>query len=348
MIKARFERHQLRFKRPSGTSRGVLRTKDSWYVELQDREGHTGIGECSIIEGLSLDDASQIDGQLTTFCQEPEKYLSNYRNAFHKFPAIQFAIEMAMQDLSNPEPFILYPSPFSDAQSGILINGLIWMGDKQYMFDQIKSKIDQGYQCIKLKIGAIDFEQELSLLSYIRSHFSPEDIELRVDANGAFSPVDALEKLNQLSEFELHSIEQPIRQGQTEKMAKLCQTTPLDIALDEELVGVSTIENKRRLLQDIMPQYIILKPSLLGGFKSSDEWIDIANELGIEWWITSALEANVGLNAISQWTFTKQSDMPQGLGTGMLYENNIESPLSLRGQYIHYDPNLEWANIFTS
>ncbi len=347
MIKAKFKKHRLSFKIPSGTSRGILRTKDSWFLEIRDEtSGRSGIGECSIIEGLSLDDPQQIEAELSGFCKHPTNKINDYEEIYHSFPAIQTAIEMAMLDMEVDGAHILQPSAFTNGDAGILINGLIWMGEKSYMFDQIKAKIEQGYQCIKLKIGAIDFQEELALLSYIRSHFSPSDIELRVDANGAFAPSEALEKLKQLSEYQLHSIEQPIRQGQAAEMARLCQLTPLDIALDEELIGVSSLADRKKLLQEIMPQYIILKPSLLGGLGQADNWIEIAKKLNIKWWATSALESNVGLSAISQWAYQKQPDMPQGLGTGQLYENNIQSPLHLRGQYIHYDPRATWDTIF--
>ena len=216
------------------------------------------------------------------------------------------------------------------------------MGDKSFMKEQIAQKLSEGFSCIKMKIGAIDFKTEIDLLQNIRSEFSASEIELRVDANGAFTPNDALEKLQLLSELELHSIEQPIKQGQWQEMAALCEQTPLPIALDEELIGVFSLSEKQKLLETIQPQYIILKPSLIGGFKGSDEWISLAQKQNIGWWITSALESNVGLNAISQYTFTKNVKLPQGLGTGSLYTNNISSPLRISNGTLLYDTNLSW------
>jgi len=216
------------------------------------------------------------------------------------------------------------------------------MGEKQFMKQQIKSKIEAGFSCIKMKIGAIDFKTELELLKSIRDEFSYKDIELRVDANGAFSATNALEKLQQLSQFDLHSIEQPIKQGQLEDMSRLCELSPLDIALDEELIGITSITKKEELLQTINPQYIILKPSLIGGFKGSQQWIEIAEKLNIKWWITSALESNIGLNAIAQWTYTLGNKMPQGLGTGGLFTNNIKSPLQVKNSTLRYEPKQNW------
>jgi L-alanine-DL-glutamate epimerase-like enolase superfamily enzyme len=203
------------------------------------------------------------------------------------------------------------------------------MGSKEYMFEQINEKIEEGYSCLKLKIGAIDFSSELDLLAFIRSKFSKDQLELRVDANGAFLPKDALHQLNELAQFDLHSIEQPIKQGQLTEMSELCAKTPVPIALDEELIGVHSKNEKQALLRKINPHYIILKPSLIGGFRGSDEWIELAESLNIDWWITSALESNIGLNAIAQYTFIKNNPLPQGLGTGQLYTNNIPSGLTI-------------------
>lgn len=216
------------------------------------------------------------------------------------------------------------------------------MGEEAFMKEQIEQKLEQGFNCIKLKIGAIDFEKELSLLKFIRSHYDADTIEIRVDANGAFSPDEAMEKLNRLAQFQIHSIEQPIKQGQVEQMVEVCRNTPIPVALDEELIGVFGIDNKKRLLETMQPHYIILKPSLVGGFKGSEEWIKVADENNIGWWITSALESNIGLNAIAQWTHTLQSTMPQGLGTGALYTNNFDSPLVVRQGKLHYDKSLNW------
>ena len=260
-----------------------------------------------------------------------------------EWPSIHFGLEIALRDLETNGQRQLFSSPFTETEQPIPINGLIWMGEKQFMFDQIKSKLQAGFSCIKLKIGAIDFEEELSLLRFIRQQFSAKDIELRVDANGAFTPTDALEKLNRLSAFELHSIEQPIRQQQWEEMAALCATTPLPIALDEELIGVYELAEKKKLLETIQPQYLIFKPSFIGGYKGTTEWINLCKTHNIDWWITSALESNIGLNAIAQWTATLNNKMPQGLGTGQLYTNNIESPLFVKDGGIYYQQNKEWV-----
>jgi len=223
---------------------------------------------------------------------------------------------------------------------------LVWMGEEAFMKEQIEEKIAQGFTCIKLKIGAIDFEKELQLLHFIRSHFSEKQIEIRVDANGAFSLGEALDKMNQLSGFKLHSIEQPIQKNNTDRMAELCKTTPFPIALDEELIGVFSLEKKEALLQKIMPQYIILKPSFVGGFRGTQEWISLAEKYNIGWWITSALESNIGLNAIAQWTFLQNSDMPQGLGTGALYTNNFDCPLEVLNGQLWYNNSKNWDSSF--
>jgi len=244
--------------------------------------------------------------------------------------------------LQSPSSYKLFVSNFTESNKAIDINGLIWMGDREFMNDQIKEKIAQGFRCLKMKIGAIDFATEVQLLASIRKEFSINDIELRVDANGAFKPSEALEKLKILSNYDLHSIEQPIRQGHYQEMALLCEETPLPIALDEELIGVFDVTKRTKMLQIIKPQYIILKPSLVGGFKESLEWIELAKKSGIGWWVTSALESNIGLNAIAQWTATLKSSMPQGLGTGGLFTNNFDSPLEVYKGGLYYNKNKNW------
>ncbi|MFO7744734.1 MAG: o-succinylbenzoate synthase [Psychroflexus sp.] len=344
-MKATYFKHTLEFKRPSGTSRGVLKTKDSWFIKLETNDKF-GIGECGLLKGLSIDDRVDYEDTLKWTCNNIHLGLETLYQKLKDFPSIQFGLEMAIQSFSSADPYLLFPSEFTEGKQGMKINGLIWMGEKEFMKSQIQNKIEQGFSCIKLKIGAIDFESELELLKYIRSEFSASDIELRVDANGAFSPHDALDKLERLSKFDLHSIEQPIAQGQWQDMARLCQQTPLPIALDEELIGLKDVTNKEESLLTIQPQYIILKPSLIGGFKGSKEWIELANQQNIKWWITSALESNIGLNAIAQFTFIQNNNMPQGLGTGGLYTNNIESPLTIEGERIMYNPKLSWENKF--
>ena len=259
-----------------------------------------------------------------------------------EFPSIQFGVEQAFLSFESKNSFELFPSDFSKGKASIPINGLIWMGEEAFMKEQIKDKIEAGFDCIKMKIGAIDFDAEFELLKAIRRNFSAKEIELRVDANGAFSTHEAKNKLERLASLDLHSIEQPIKQGNWHEMAKLCKDTELPIALDEELIGVFSVTKKRELLQTVQPQYIILKPSLVGGFKGSQEWISLCQELNIGWWVTSALESNIGLNAIAQWTATLQNKMPQGLGTGSLYTNNIESALEVKNGALHYNINKNW------
>lgn len=342
MIKAIYKKHILEFKQASGTSRGVLKTKETWFIILEDSNGNKGIGECGILRGLSIDDRPDYENQLKQTCQNINKGFTALYKENEAFPSIQIGLEIAFKSLESQNNYEIFPSEFSKGNATIPINGLIWMGTEAFMKQQIKDKIEAGFSCIKLKIGAIDFETELNLLKSIRKEFTQKDIELRVDANGAFAPNNALEKLKQLSEFNLHSIEQPIKQGQFQDMAQLCEKTPLPIALDEELIGVFGKTNQHDMLQTIKPQYIILKPSFVGGFKGSDQWINLAKKQNIGWWITSALESNIGLNAITQYTYTKQVSAPQGLGTGSLYTNNISSPLEIKKGHITYNTNVNW------
>ncbi len=340
-MKAIYKKYILDFKRPSGTSRGVLTQKETWFLILEEG-GKYGIGECGILRGLSIDDVPDYEKTLKWTCSNIHLGKDELWRALQNFPSIQFGVEQAFLSLASKDPFELFPSDFTKAKSPISINGLIWMGDEAFMNEQIAQKLKEGFRCIKMKIGAIDFEKEVAILKSIRNKFSQEQIELRVDANGAFSKTDALDKLTILSELELHSIEQPIRQGNSVAMRGLCAQTPLDIALDEELIGIFDVTQKEKLLQTIQPQYIILKPSLIGGFRGSMEWIQLAKKYNINWWITSALESNVGLNAISQWTFTLRNPLPQGLGTGSLFTNNFKSPLTITKGALYYDANKTW------
>ncbi|MAM19908.1 MAG: o-succinylbenzoate synthase [Gramella sp.] len=344
-MQASYEKYMLQFKRPSGTSRGVLTEKETWFLKISEG-GRQGIGECGILRSLSYDDIPGYEEKLKWTCENINKGLEFLWKELREFPSIQFGLEMAFKSLEAEDPFILYPSEFTNGERGIPINGLVWMGDKAFMKEQIIQKIEQGFSCIKLKIGAIDFSTELELLQYIRKEFSPKEIELRVDANGAFHPSEALEKLNRLSEYHLHSIEQPIKAGQLEEMARLCEQTPLPIALDEELIGVTHVTEKEKILQTINPQFVIFKPSLIGGFKGTTEWISYCEKYQAGWWVTSALESNIGLNAIAQWTYTLNSSMPQGLGTGGLYTNNFNSPLEVKKGYIWHNPNENWEYKF--
>ncbi|WP_040249372.1 o-succinylbenzoate synthase [Psychroserpens mesophilus] len=338
---ASFQQYILQFKNPSGTSRGILKTKETWFIILKG-DGKTGIGECGLFRGLSSDDRSDYVEKLQWVCDHIKLGLDELLSDLIEFPSIQFGLEQAFKSLESESPFELFPSEFTRGKASIPINGLIWMGSESFMKDQIREKLESGFNCIKMKIGAIDFDTELNLIKSIRQEFSAHDIELRVDANGAFTPDQALEKLKRLSAFELHSIEQPIKQGQHEEMARLCEVTPLPIALDEELIGVFTVTRQTELLQMINPQYIILKPSLVGGWSGSEQWINIAERHNIGWWITSALESNVGLNAVAQWTYTLQSNMPQGLGTGSLFTNNFESPLLVKNGTLQHEIKKGW------
>jgi len=340
-ITARYTRHVLQFKIPSGTSRGVLHTKETFFIILAENN-EIGIGECGLLRGLSVDDVPDYQEKLKWVCDNIHLGFNQLYLLLAHFPSIQIGLEIAFKSLSSPDSFQIFPSNFLKGGEGIPINGLIWMGDKAFMKKQISEKINQGFRCLKMKIGAIDFNIEIALLKSIRKEFSETDITLRVDANGAFLPTEALDKLKTLSDLHLHSIEQPIQKGQWQEMAFLCEQTPLPIALDEELIGVCDYRKRAQLLDTIQPQFIILKPSFIGGFLGTDHWISSARQRKIGWWITSALESNVGLNAISQYTSTKNSKLPQGLGTGSLYTNNIPSPLTINKGSIYYDINKSW------
>lgn len=341
-MKATYHKYILDFKRPSGTSRGVMTEKETWFIVLE-QDDKRGIGECGILRGLSIDDRSDYEEKLQWTCNNIHLGKDQLWEALLEFPSIQFGVEMAFQSLVSETPFLLFPSDFTNGTKSILINGLVWMGEEAFMKQQIEEKLAQGFRCIKLKIGAIDFDKELQLLRFIRQHFTPEQVEIRVDANGAFCEDEVLNKLFQLSEFKLHSIEQPIRKNHTDSMTELCKTTPFPIALDEELIGVFTLAEKEQLLEKIKPQYIILKPSFVGGFRGTKEWISLAEKHKIGWWITSALESNIGLNAIAQWTFLQHNLMPQGLGTGALYTNNFDCPLEVSEGQLWYKNELNWA-----
>ena len=340
-MKASFFPYRLEFKQASGTSRGILKSKETWFIKIED-EHATGFGECGMFRGLSCDDRPDFESKLKWVCHHIDLGLEQLLIELIDFPSIQFGLEMAFLDLLSDSSNVLFPSKFTSGKASIPINGLIWMGDEQFMKSQIRSKIDAGFDCLKIKIGAIDFDTELSLIKAIRKEYDVETIELRVDANGAFSPLEAMEKLKRLSDFNLHSIEQPIRQGQHDAMAKLCAHAPLPIALDEELIGIHDVTKRSLLLQTINPQYIILKPTLVGGFSGSQSWIDLAEKQSVDWWITSALESNIGLNAIAQWTYQLNVNRPQGLGTGALYTNNIEAPLKIDNGRLIYAPSVKW------
>ena len=340
-MNASYFKYLLHFKQPSGTSRGILTDKETWFIVIE-KEGKKGIGECGILRGLSADDRPDYEEKLQWTCQNIHLGELKLWDELIEFPSIQFGLEMAFLSLKSENPFILFPSKFTENTKSISINGLVWMGDEAFMKAQIEDRIEQGFSCIKLKIGAIDFDKELDLLRFIRANFDEETIEIRVDANGAFNSNEALFKINQLSGFKLHSIEQPIKKNQTDTMAVLCKSKSISIALDEELIGVFSVEAKQKLLQEIRPQYIVLKPSFVGGFRGTLEWISVAEKFNIAWWITSALESNVGLNAIAQFTFLQNNLLAQGLGTGSLYTNNFECPLTVLDGQLWYDIKKEW------
>ena len=341
-MKAAYHKYILDFKQPSGTSRGVMTQKETWFIIIENNQ-KKGVGECGILRGLSCDDRPDYEEKLAWTCENIHLGVDQLWEALIEFPSIQFGVEMAFQSFASENPFLLFPSAFTNGEKSIPINGLIWMGNKAFMKQQIEVKLAEGFHCLKLKIGAIDFDEELKLLGYIRQNFTPEEVEIRVDANGAFDKSEALNKLNQLTGFKLHSIEQPIQKNNTDSMSELCKSTPIPIALDEELIGVFSLEDKEQLLLKIMPQYIILKPSFVGGFRGTNEWILLAEKYNIKWWITSALESNIGLNAIAQWTFLKDNLMPQGLGTGALYTNNFDCQLEVSQGQLWFNNDKEFC-----
>jgi o-succinylbenzoate synthase len=344
MLKASFIKHNLIFRQAAGTSRGILNEKESWFLIIKndERPEISGIGECSLIAGLSPDPVSIYEQELVSLCQDIQAHKNWTDLKGNIFPSIRFGLETALLDLETGGQRMLFDNGFSSGKTGIPINGLVWMGTQDFMKKQIIEKIEAGFNCIKIKVGAINFDEEISILSFIRKQFTSNDITVRLDANGAFTAADVLEKLNRLSAFNIHSIEQPVKPGQHDLMAQICLESPIPIALDEELIGVFGADKKNELLNVIKPQFIILKPSLIGGFEESDEWISITENKNIGWWNTSALESNIGLNAIAQWTAQKTPDLPQGLGTGQLFTNNIGSPLTIRNGNLFYDPPKTW------
>ncbi|MBX0332011.1 o-succinylbenzoate synthase [Pontibacter sp. HSC-14F20] len=339
--------HQLQFKFDARTSRGAMRTHQVYYLQLRDTDNQqiTGIGECAPLPGLSIDARPDLEAKLRQLKNEvneklitPDEVLQLLKSDdLREWPAIRFALETALLDLQRGGRKILFENDFSQGKAGIPINGLIWIGDKDFMQEQIRKKLSEGYTCLKLKIGSLDFATELDILHQIREVAGPEELTIRVDANGAFAPEEAFRKLERLARYSLHSIEQPIRQGQPEQMQQLCAYTPIPIALDEELIGVQEATRQLDLLDFIKPQYIILKPTLVGGLQASADWIKLAEQRNIGWWMTSALESNIGLNAISQFTANYNIHMPQGLGTGQLYHNNIASPLQINKGWLWYN-----------
>jgi o-succinylbenzoate synthase len=344
MIHLEWRPYRLVFKEEAITSRSRMLFKDTYFIRVSDDAVPNlyGVGECALFKGLSYEDCDEYENVLTRFCEDASHGVDP------DFGSIIFGYESALRDLYSFGTHTLYSeSSWARGRRPITINGLIWMGTRDKMFERINQKLDSGFRCLKLKIGGINFDEEVELLRYIRSEFSPERLEIRLDANGSFTPETAMARLETLSKFNIHSIEQPVKPRQHEAMARLCSESPIDIALDEELIGPhKTKAEKTEMLDFIHPQYIILKPSLCGGFKSADEWIEAAEGLDIKWWATSALESNVGLNAIAQWVDVKNPQVVQGLGTGALYTNNIQSPLTQQGPQLVYDSRLSWDDDF--
>ena len=367
MYKIEISERTLHFKQPAGTSRGVYTTRHSYYLTLTSDEmpGVEGVGECATLPDLSCDAKPEYAVTLQQVCQMVEQMGRIPYDMIRAYPSITFGLEtafasffdeakklgamnlsegktsveilkeagvsvpMGMENLVN-----LFDSPFGRGEEGITINGLVWMGTYEEMLARLEEKLQAGFHCVKLKIGAIDFFKELDLIKRIRDVYTKEQVELRVDANGGFLPENAMSQLEALAKYDIHSIEQPIKQHQWPKMAQLCRETPLPIALDEELIGVNVRSMKEALLDTIRPQYIILKPSLHGGIYGCNEWIQLASQRGIGSWITSALESNIGLNAIAHYAakvYGPNVEMPQGLGTGQLFTDNIPMPLEIRG-----------------
>lgn len=335
-----FAPYLLHFKEPGGTSRGVMTEKPTFLVKVYDESdpSHFGIGEAAVFPGLSPEADGNYVWKLTEVLANVA--IGKATDLSHH-SSIQFGLEQALLDYSNGCRGIYFPGTFISGHTTIEINGLVWMGKFEEMIERINLKISQGFKCIKLKIGAIDWGKEIEMIRYIRTRFSPEELMIRVDANGAFTEKEAMSCLRMMAEEGIHSIEQPVAAGNYSLMAKLCRESPIPIALDEELIGKNSEEEKRRLLDEIKPQYIILKPALCGGFSGASEWISLATERNIGWWVTSALESNVGLNAIAQWTSSIGAVGPQGLGTGGVFTDNFETPLSLEGDRLRYSPDKE-------
>ncbi len=355
-LKFKIEYRKLNFIFDAGTSRGVLNHKETWFIKAFDSNMPlvVGIGEAGPLKGLSIDDIPDfeqvLENELTkldgkAIPTSPDEVFTLAQSVSLHLPSVRFGIETALLDLLYGGVKKCFDNKFYQDGQSIQINGLVWMGDSALMQKRLANKINAGFKCIKVKIGAIDLPNELQLLKLAREAYDSSKLELRVDANGAFSYNEAQHLLEELHKLEVHSIEQPIKAGQYKLMEQLCKNTPVPIALDEELIGINTFAEKEKLLLGIRPQYIILKPLLLGGFKSCLEWIELAERMGIGWWLTSALESNIGLNAICQFASSLQVTLPQGLGTGSLYDNNVDSPLEVVRDFIHYNQSKNWEEL---
>lgn len=343
MIRASYSTKELVFKKPARTSRGEMTSHTAYFIKLQ-QGNRIGYGEAAPLKGLSIDDRPNFENKLKECCLFINDGCPIDVLDLAAFPSLKFAIETAQLSLAFDESFKVFDTPFYTG-TPIDINGLVWMNTNTEMLEEAFYKVEQGFNCIKFKVGALDFDEECRMLESFRKRYSAFKVSLRLDANGAFSTAEALEKLKDLSRFEIHSIEQPIKAKQEDWMQELCAKTPIDIALDEELIGVDVVYDGLALLKKIKPQYIILKPTLIGGFANADTWIKHAQQHAIGWWATSALESNIGLNAIAQWCSTYQNPLPQGLGTGSLYTNNIQSPLVVDGGHLVYHQGLSWQTI---
>lgn len=340
-MRAAFARYTLDFIQPGGTSRGVLYKKDTYFLKLWDESAPEiyGIGECALFKGLSAEDDDSYEDKLRELCMNVAEGKETDLSAYS---SILFGFETAILDYSNGCRRVCFDGDFVKGKATIPINGLVWMGTKDEMIARIDEKIAAGFRTIKLKIGAIDFNQELEAIKHIRNRYSADDLTIRVDANGGFTKDNVMQRLDELSKYSIHSIEQPIMAGQWEEMSRVCASSPIAVALDEELIGITNPMVMMELLKSIRPHYIILKPSLMGGFGGSTEWLKMAAQFNIGGWITSALESNIGLNALAQWVSTLQVGIPQGLGTGALYSNNILSPLEQTKDYLWSNPDRNW------
>lgn len=344
MLKAAFSPYELVFKEVAVTSRESMLTKRTYFVRLWDESAPEvyGIGECGLFRGLSCDDRPDYENVLSNACRNINELSASGLDSLCEYPSIVFGLETAQLDLQNSGRRQIFDSAWSRGEDAISINGLVWMGDKSTMLRRVEEKLSSGFRCLKFKIGGIDFNDELEMIRSVRSRFSVNELEIRLDVNGGFSPAEALSKLECLSRYEIHSIEQPIKPRQWKEMAEICRNSPIPIALDEELIGINRSADMEKMIDAIRPAYIILKPSLCGGFSGSNRWINVANACSVGWWATSALESNVGLNAIAQWVSTKDISMPQGLGTGLLYTNNVTSPIVQTDQNLRYDLSRKW------
>lgn len=340
-LKATFTKHILEFYTPAKTSRNTLSTKTVYLLAISDRQGRTGIGECTTISKLSKDDCDEgfYEGKLREVTLALEE---GHMPDLEDWPSIRFGLETALLDLQHGGRAMIFDTDFYKGTLSIPINGLVWMNDTKSMLEEAQKKVDMGFDCIKFKVGALDFDEECRMLESFRKYYPAGKCALRLDANGAFKPDEALAQLKDLSRFEVHSIEQPVKAGQWDVLEKLCAESKIPVALDEELIPLDPFSNGYELLAQTWPAYLVLKPSLLGGFTACDEWIRLAERAGVNWWITSALESNIGLNAIAQYTSRFDVKIPQGLGTGLLYKNNFGSPLEIEGARLKFNPKKAW------